>query len=122
MDRLQAVVIEQKDALKLMAELDALDVLHYVDPPYVAAVRQARQRKVYAHEMDDGGHVALADLLHGLKGMVVLSGYHSKLYDQLYKGWQVIELAAYGEKAVKRTEVLWLNPAAAAGQRSPRLL
>lgn len=120
-DRLQGVVIEEKDALQLMQELDAPDALHYVDPPYVPATRQARQRKVYACEMDDAGHKALARMLHGLQGMVVLSGYHSPLYDRLFKGWTVSTKAVYGEKAVRRTEVLWLNPAAVAKQAMPQL-
>jgi DNA adenine methylase len=120
-ERLQGVVIENKDAFKLIEMSDAPDVLYYLDPPYVPGVRQERQRKVYAHEMDDAGHGALAELLHGLKGMVVLSGYHNPIYDREFKGWLKFERATYGEKAVKRTEVLWLNPAAAHRQQPARL-
>ncbi len=117
--RLQGVVIESTDATTLMRHIDGPDVLHYVDPPYVLAARKARQRKVYRREMTDADHRALARVLHDLKGMVVLSGYYSPLYDRLYKGWEVQTQATYGEKATKRLEVLWLNPAAA--RRQPTL-
>jgi DNA adenine methylase len=121
-DRLSSVVIESKNALQMLEELDAPDALHYVDPPYVTSTRSKRQAKVYAHEMNEADHRQLAAVLHDLKGMVVLSGYPSKLYDRLYKGWTVATTAAYGEKAVKRTEVLWLNPAAAERQATLQLL
>lgn len=116
-DRLQGVVIENKDALQLIQKIDAPDVLYYLDPPYVPATRKIRQRKVYAFEMDDAGHERLAELLQSLKGMVILSGYKSELYERLYSGWAISKCTAYGEKAVQRTEVLWINPAAQAAQR-----
>lgn len=120
-ERLQGVVIERKDAIDLMLEADTPATLHYVDPPYVSAVRQRRQRKVYAHEMDDHGHRVMAALLNRLKGMVVLSGYEGDLYDELFDGWSIRKKKVFGEKAVSRTECLWLNPAAVAGQAQPML-
>lgn len=110
-ERVQAVVIENKDAKEIMAQHDNAEVLHYVDPPYVMASR-ADTAKDYAHEMTDGDHRALAELLHSLKGMVVLSGYHSELYDELFKDWHFIEKSALADGAKKRVEVLWFNPLA----------
>ena len=46
------------------------------------------------------------------KAAVVLSGYHSPLYDQLYDGWHVYEQATTtgnGKGDKGRTEVLWSN-------------
>ena len=66
----------------------------------------------YAHEMTDDQHRELAETLRQVQGMVVLSGYHSSLYDDLYGDWQRFETSAHADRAAKRTEVLWLNPAA----------
>lgn len=71
----------------------------------------------YAHEMTDADHVALAETLHGLSGMVVVSGYPSDLYDALYGDWKRIEIevqAASQHASQQRTECLWLNPSAVA--------
>jgi DNA adenine methylase len=48
----------------------------------------------------------------GARAAVVLSGYHSPLYDELYRGWHQAELTARcGNSATApvRTEVLWSN-------------
>lgn len=111
-DRLQGVVIENKDAFDLIRDFDDPDVLFYLDPPYMPETRQARQRNVYAFEMDNAGHERLAELLNSLKGMVILSGYKNPLYEKIYKGWTVVSKDTHGEKAVKRTEFLWINKAA----------
>lgn len=120
-ERLQGVVIENKDAFKLMAMSDAPDVLFYVDPPYVSSTRQVRQKKVYAFELDDDDHRRLAEVLNGLQGMVVLSGYSSDLYKELFSSWTMTTKKTFGEKAVPRTEVLWLNAAAVAHQNQKEL-
>lgn len=120
-ERLQGVVIESKDAFAVLEQHDAPDCLHYVDPPYVHSTRDlggdngAHQRD-YRHEMDDNGHRRLAQLLHSLKGMVVLSGYPCALYDEeLFKDWNRVEKAALADGARKRIEVLWMNDAAVLG-------
>ncbi len=113
-DRLRGVCIESVDALDLMQQRDGDDYLFYVDPPYVHATRERKQRKNYGrHEMTDRQHVKLARVLRSLKGMVVLSGYNSRLYDRLYADWFKVEKKTYSganHGAVERTEVLWLNP------------
>jgi DNA (cytosine-5)-methyltransferase 1 len=65
----------------------------------------------YRHELDADDHRRLLDLLDGLSGMVVLSGYASPLYDDALNGWIRIETKALADGARPRTEVLWLNPA-----------
>lgn len=113
-ERLQGVVIENRDALEVMAQHDTPQTLFYVDPPYVHSTRSPKRRRAreYAFEMDDADHEALGAALHALCGMVVLSGYHSELYDRLFKDWACIEFDAMADGAEPRTEVLWLNPAA----------
>ena len=106
--RLRGVVIENRDALDLMPQYDSEQTVYYVDPPYVAATRD--KGSDYRHEMTDSDHERLAEVLHGLKGAVVLSGYGCELYDRLYAGWQRIERAAHADGARERIEVLWLSP------------
>ena len=47
--------------------------------------------------------------------MIVLSGYHSPIYAELYPDWQQHErdFRTNGNTGRPATEVLWLNPAAA---------
>jgi DNA adenine methylase len=114
-ERLRGVVIENRDAVTVMRSHDSDETLHFVDPPYVLSTRE---RKEYKHEMSDHEHIALAQALHGLRGMVVVSGYASKLYDEvLYRGWQRHTCAARAGgrgKSSPREEVVWLNPACSA--------
>lgn len=113
-ERLQGVVIEQRNAAQVMLQHDAPDVVHYVDPPYVHSTRSGKvrgtvTRKSYKHEMTDDHHIELAEVLHGLRGAVVLSGYRCKLYDQLYSSWRRVERHAKADGAKARIEVLWLS-------------
>lgn len=106
-DRLRGVVIENKDAKNIMAQHDSDQTLFYVDPPYVAACRDAGSD--YLHEMDDDQHMELSAFLRGLRGMVVVSGYPSTLYESAFAGWQKVEREAFADGARPRIEVLWLN-------------
>lgn len=106
-ERLRGVVIENRPALEVIERYDAEEVVFYVDPPYVADTRDMGAD--YRHEMTDEDHEALAACLHGVKGKVVLSGYHSRIYDELYQSWHRVERAAFADGARKRVEVLWMN-------------
>lgn len=124
--RLRGVVIESRPAIDVMIAHDSAATLHYVDPPYmketrIRAARRADNGGVYRHELDDAEHLELLACLRSLKGMVVLSGYPTALYDQTLAGWQRIEKTALADGALKRTEVLWLNPAASAACPAPEL-
>lgn len=118
-DRLRGVVIEHRDASRVMAQHDGVTTLHYVDPPYIHSTRAASNRydlkyRMYRHEMSDADHGELLGFLGSLSGMVVLSGYPSRLYDQALTGWRRIETSALADGAKRRTEVLWLNEACVA--------
>lgn len=111
-ERLRGVVIEHRDARYVIAQHDSPETLHYVDPPYPFGTRN--RGPDYAYEMSDDDHRALADVLRSVQGMVVLSGYACDLYDvELYPDWHRVEKTALADGARKRTEVLWLNEAAA---------
>lgn len=106
-ERMRGVVIENRDYAKILDHHDSPETLFYVDPPYVHSTRQSA--KEYTFEMDDKQHRLLADRLHALKGKVLVSGYHSKLYDELYGDWRRDEIGAFADGARKRTEVVWMN-------------
>lgn len=113
-ERLRGVVIENRPALEVIAQHDANDALFYVDPPYVHSTRsgmRSRRDKGYRHEMTDGDHRALAELLHNLSGMVVMPGYPSDLYEDLYPDWKRLERGHFAGSS-PRTEVLWISPRA----------
>lgn len=117
-ERLRGVVIENKDALAVMQSHDGVDTLHYCDPPYVHSTRGQRNpycvKHLYHHEMTDEEHAAFAGSLSSLVGMVVVSGYSSDLYDELFAGWESHQAHVAADGGRSRTEVLWLNPACSA--------
>ena len=116
--RLQGVLIENAPAIDVIQRQDQPGALHYVDPPYVHSTRSSRQGRGgvgYAHEMTDGDHRQLAEVLRGVRGMVMLSGYRSALYDELYGDWVRFEHEGAADMGQARTECLWLNAAAQAG-------
>lgn len=115
--RLQSVIIENRDALQVMRQYDGPEALFYVDPPYVPETRSAEYQDVYRHEMTAEQHIDMLACLKSLKGMVILSGYHSQLYSDALTGWDVVTNAAKaGGRStgdLSREEVLWFNPACA---------
>lgn len=116
-NRFRGVVIENRPAMQVLHQHDSIETLHYLDPPYLPAVRSQKSRRgkiryhAYRHEMTEDDHRELLDYAHTLKGMVVLSGYPSKIYDDALGGWDRVERKAMADGARERTEVLWRNPA-----------
>ena len=109
-ERLRGVVIECRDAKEVIAAHDSHETLIYVDPPYVAGTRD--KGSDYKFEMSDSDHIDLAMFLSDAKGMVIVSGYESKIYDDIYRGWKKVTRAALADGARKRVEALWINEAA----------
>ena len=109
--RLKNASLESRDALEVIRQYGSeWDACLYVDPPYLGSTRAAG----YRHEMtSDRDHELLAEALNDCKAAVVLSGYRSKLYDELYDGWHWTTMQSgtgqgSGEYEM-RTEVLWSN-------------
>lgn len=107
-ERLRGVVIENRSALSLIERFGKKDALIYADPPYVHSTRTDR-RGDYAYEMSDADHRELAAALNATPAAVVLSGYHSPLYDELYAGWERAEKATQADGGAARVEVLWMR-------------
>jgi DNA adenine methylase len=59
--------------------------------------------------MTEQQHIDLANFLGGLSGSVVISGYESELYADMYKGWQCVRRNAFADGARARVEVLWIK-------------
>ena len=113
--RLQGVIIERRDALEVIRAQDSPTTLFFVDPPYLPSTRT---KVGYRCELNQAQHVALLERLQALKGMAVVAGYPSELYDDMLRGWQRVERphrAAGSRRA--RTEVLWLSPNCAANSQ-----
>jgi DNA adenine methylase len=118
--RLKAVHFEHDDARTTIARYDGADALFYCDPPYPHSTRSMWRLSSYgeAHEMTDDDHRALAQQLHGVKGMVAISGYPCELYDELYADWHKQTCTTGTQNGGKQaTECLWLSPAASRGER-----
>jgi DNA adenine methylase len=109
--RMQGVVIENRPAIEIIKQHDGAETLHYIDPPYPHSTRNMKRgNAAYANEMTDNDHRELAAALHELQGMVIVSGYACRLYDELFDGWQRIDHATHADGARDRIECLWLSP------------
>jgi DNA adenine methylase len=108
-DRIRHVVIEHRDALQLIPEVDSPTTVFYLDPTYVLSTRGSQGRERYAHEMTDDMHIRLAEILNECEGKIALSGYDSKMYDRLYKDWFKHKKEWQTATGADRAEILWTN-------------
>jgi DNA adenine methylase len=113
-DRLRHVQIISRPALEAIRTWDSPDTLIYCDPPYVHETRHEGSRNVYGVEMTEQDHRELAAALNTCQAKVVLSGYPSALYNDLYAAWRTVTFdianhAAGGRTKARKQEKLWLN-------------
>lgn len=112
-ERLRGVIIENRPAAELIAKMDDVETLFYLDPPYLPSTRV---NGGYDYEMSEEDHIELLELISGLKGKVVISGYDSDLYNSslLPLGYQKRTRSARGQRggggAKITEEVLWISP------------
>lgn len=98
------------DCVPFLKKYDfAGEELVYSDPPYVGDSRSC-DRPYYKFEYTDEDHIRLIEVLDGLECFVMISGYPSKLYDDLLddKKWRCFTFPAMSRGGV-RTEALWCN-------------
>ncbi len=115
--RLQNVQIECRPALEVIKQYDSKETFMYLDPPYLAETRKEKQ--AYEHEMNDNDHFALLCLTKQLEGMVLLSGYHHTMYDDVLSGWHCKDFEVTStaidttntDANTRRTETIWWNDA-----------
>lgn len=113
--RMKGVIIENASYEVVLQRFDAPNTLFYCDPPYLGDTRSkwGKFRAAYRFEFTDADHVALAEALRAVQGMVVLSGYAHSLYEELYEthGWVRHCLSTVNQNGSRAVECLWLNPA-----------
>lgn len=130
--RMMRVQVDNQDFRKVLPRYDTPETLFYLDPPYVPATRRSGS---YRHEMSLADHQELVEILLGLEGMALLSGYDHPVYKPLERAgwekrsWQTVCQAAgrtrrsglQGKGQVsakqKRTECVWISPRASAARR-----
>jgi len=109
-ERFKRVQIENRDALEVIQMYDGPRTLIYFDPPYVTATRA--NKNYYRYEVDDDFHRQAAELLRTVSGFVVVSGYASELYHELYEryGWVRVDSRSVATNGAQRVESIWLSP------------
>lgn len=113
-DRLRRVQILSQPAIKAIRRFDHPEALIYCDPPYVHGTRAPNSRDVYGIEMNEEEHYELGEVLKACVSRVIISGYHSPLYEDIFRAWRRVEFdianhAAGGRKKARKREVLWMN-------------
>lgn len=118
-ERLKGAQIEHQPAVQLIERYNRDNVLIYCDPPYIM---ETRSKRMYAHEMVIDDHLKLLEAIRNHKGYLLISGYDHALYNEMLHDWERVELEVRAERGVKRTEILWMNPRAAAAQKIKQLV
>lgn len=106
-DSKHLIQIEHMDALRLIERYNSPDVLMYLDPPYVRAVR--RSGALYNHEMDSAGQIELLELITRSHAKIIISGYECKLYNSALKGWNKDSIMSQTTSTEKAVETIWMN-------------
>lgn len=109
-ERLQGVIIEQRDAIRVIEIYDSPETLFYVDPPYTLETWRGSDKKCYVQALDDSDHKRLLDYLKNVNGHVILSGYDSELYNSSLDGWIRQEKKTINNRNQTRTEIIWISP------------
>ncbi|MCZ4258571.1 DNA adenine methylase [Sulfitobacter sp. G21635-S1] len=106
-ERLRGVVIENRPAARIIEDHDEASALFYLDPPYLPETRDTGAD--YRCEMTCSEHEALLNRILAVQGKVLISGYDSELYRDVLSDWRAETLETVGDRACKRTEVIWAN-------------
>lgn len=110
-EKLEGVLFYENDAIEWLKEYSAKNgfsgnELIYSDPPYLHETR--KDKNLYKHEYSHSDHVKLLKYLKTLPCKIIISGYRSKLYDEMLAGWRSLDFEAMTRQGV-RTETLWMN-------------
>ena len=108
-ERLKKVVLEQRDAFKLIKACDSEDALFYLDPPYLHDMRHKGSERCYKYEFSESDHERLLQTIIQLQGKVVLSGYNHELYNDYLSNWRKVEKSSLTDGRRLRQEILWIK-------------
>lgn len=97
------------DCFECIDKSDFESAFFYVDPPYPLESRASKDD--YKYEFSDDNHRRLAERLHNIEGMAMISGYECKLMDDLYGDWNQIKFPVKKNniRSSKVQEVIWFN-------------
>lgn len=87
-DRLNGVVIENRDFERIIKIHDRPNALFYLDPPYHHGTE-----KYYQTGFGDADHQRLRDCLKEIKGKFILSYNNDDFVRELYQGFNLIEIS-----------------------------
>jgi DNA adenine methylase len=113
-ERFRDIIIEHMSFEYVINQYDSKETLFYCDPPYMPNNHNGKG-KGYVAEMTIEKHSELLNLLHGVLGQVIVSGYSSPLYDDELKGWRRKTITRKGQIANStgtrkdRTECIWIK-------------
>jgi DNA adenine methylase len=111
--RLQRVVILNRPAIEVIRSQDGPQTLFYLDPPYLPETRSSGE--VFGKfDMTEAEHEELLEVIQGLQGKVMISGYRCPLYDARLTKWHRHEFdvpnnAAGGVLKRRMVETVWCN-------------
>lgn len=109
--RFKHVQIENLLAIEIIQKYDHPDTLFYLDPPYMMT-EQRTKANWYEFDWKEQEHIEVAALLRECNACIVISGYASPLYKELYEnyGWLRENQKSYVDQGQSRIESIWLNP------------
>lgn len=82
--------------------------LIYLDPPYLLETRRS-SRHIYRHELTTSlDHSRLLAIVQRLKCLCIISGYRSKLYNDVLSEWRSVDFPGRSRRGAT-TETIWLN-------------
>ena len=109
--RLKMVQIENDDFKEIIRRYDSPETFFFCDPPYLETYKK---EYYYANNLKNEDHEQLCDLLNGIKGKYLLSGYDNEIYERVLKNPSKItsnltlNMSTTQKKKVK-TECFWFN-------------
>lgn len=108
--RLKSITLECLPYAEVIRRYDSPGSFFYVDPPYLNA------EGYYGSNFTKNSHLKLSELLHGVRGKVMLSHYANSLYDRLYNDFNRYEYESFkgsyksaGEAKPVSVECLFTN-------------
>lgn len=95
----------------LIEKYDKTSAFFYLDPPYIDDTKS--KTTVYNEEMDQEDHREMVDILLGIEGKAMLSGYDHEIYDKLVEnGWNKMEYSKVEKMSnhyKDRVKKIWFN-------------
>jgi DNA adenine methylase len=103
------IQITNYDFSECIDRIDFSGAFFYCDPPYPYETRASKDD--YLFEFSTQQHEKLAEKLHSIKGMAMVSSYESDLYEKLYSDWTKVEFPTKKNniRSGEVKEVVWIN-------------